>query len=31
MARHYGDLESVFKPLARKYPHILYVPGNHEY
>jgi predicted phosphodiesterase len=31
MARHYEDLESVFKPLARKYRHILYVPGNHEY
>ena len=30
-ARYYGDLESVFKPLARKYRHILYVPGNHEY
>lgn len=31
MARHYVNLESVFKPLAKKYPHILYVPGNHEY
>jgi predicted phosphodiesterase len=31
MARHYPDLESVFKPLARKYHHILYIPGNHEY
>ena len=31
MARHYEDLESVFKPLAKKYRHILYVPGNHEY
>jgi Icc-related predicted phosphoesterase len=31
MARHYEDLASVFKPLARKYRHILYVPGNHEY
>ena len=31
MARHYEDLVSVFKPLARKYRHILYVPGNHEY
>src|SRR5450631_642840 len=31
MARHYEDLESVFKPLARKYRHVLYVPGNHEY
>jgi predicted phosphodiesterase len=31
MARHYADLESVFKPLVRKYRHILYVPGNHEY
>ena len=31
MARHYADLESVFRPLAKKYRHILYVPGNHEY
>jgi predicted phosphodiesterase len=31
MARHYSDLESVFKPLVEKYRHILYVPGNHEY
>lgn len=31
MARHYGDLENVFERLARKYRHILYVPGNHEY
>lgn len=31
MARHYEDLQSVFKLLARKYGHILYVPGNHEY
>ena len=31
MARHYEDLENAFKPLARKYRHILYVPGNHEY
>jgi len=31
MARDYEDLENVFKPLARKYRHILYVPGNHEY
>ncbi len=31
MARYYEDLESVFRPLARKYRHILYVPGNHEY
>jgi predicted phosphodiesterase len=31
MARHYSNLESVFKPLARKYRHILYVSGNHEY
>jgi predicted phosphodiesterase len=31
MARHYEDLANVFKPLARKYRHILYVPGNHEY
>jgi len=30
-ARYYEDLENVFKPLARKYRHILYVPGNHEY
>ena len=28
MARHYEDLTSVFKPLARKYRHILYVPGE---
>ncbi len=31
MARQYEDLASVFKPLAQKYPHVLYVPGNHEY
>jgi predicted phosphodiesterase len=31
MARCYEDLEGVFKPLTRKYRHILYVPGNHEY
>ena len=31
MARHYANLEGVFKPLAKKYRHILYVPGNHEY
>jgi predicted phosphodiesterase len=31
MARDYANLESVFKPLAKKYRHILYVPGNHEY
>lgn len=31
MARDYRNLESVFTPLARKYRHILYVPGNHEY
>jgi predicted phosphodiesterase len=31
MARRYADLERVFKPLAKKYRHILYVPGNHEY
>ena len=31
MARQYEDLENVFKLLARKYRHILYVPGNHEY
>jgi predicted phosphodiesterase len=30
-ARYYEALESVFKPLAKKYRHILYVPGNHEY
>jgi predicted phosphodiesterase len=30
-ARYYDDLASVFTPLARKYRHILYVPGNHEY
>jgi predicted phosphodiesterase len=30
-ARYYEDLENVFKPLARKYRHMLYVPGNHEY
>jgi hypothetical protein len=28
----YGtSLESVFRPLAKKYHHILYVPGNHQY
>ena len=31
MARHYEDLENVFRLLVRKYRHILYVPGNHEY
>jgi hypothetical protein len=31
IARDYEDLASVFKPLAAKYRHILYVPGNHEY
>lgn len=31
MARHGENLESVFRPLAEKYRHILYVPGNHEY
>ena len=31
MAQQYGELESVFKPLASKYRRILYVPGNHEY
>jgi hypothetical protein len=31
MARQYEDLENVFKLLARKYRHIRYVPGNHEY
>jgi predicted phosphodiesterase len=31
MAQHYGELESVFEPLASKYKRILYVPGNHEY
>jgi predicted phosphodiesterase len=30
-ARDYATLESTFAPLARKYRHILYVPGNHEY
>jgi predicted phosphodiesterase len=30
-ARYYEALESVFKPLSKKYRHILYVPGNHEY
>jgi predicted phosphodiesterase len=31
MARYYEDLESVFKALVKKYRHILYIPGNHEY
>ena len=31
MAGQYEDLASVFGPLAQKYRHILYVPGNHEY
>jgi predicted phosphodiesterase len=31
MARYYENLASVFEPLASKYRHILYVPGNHEY
>src|SRR5207248_2972323 len=31
MARHYENLASVFEPLATKYRHILYVPGNHEF
>jgi predicted phosphodiesterase len=31
MARQYEDLASVFRPLAQKYPRVLYVPGNHEY
>jgi hypothetical protein len=31
MARHYEDLASVFEPLAKKYRHILYVPGNEYY
>jgi predicted MPP superfamily phosphohydrolase len=31
MARYYESLASVFEPLAIKYRHILYVPGNHEY
>jgi len=31
MARRYEDLENVFQPLARKFRHIVYVPGNHEY
>jgi predicted phosphodiesterase len=30
-AQRYETLASTFTPLARKYPHILYVPGNHEY
>jgi predicted MPP superfamily phosphohydrolase len=30
-ARYYENLESVFRPLAKKYRQILYVPGNHEY
>jgi len=28
MARHSANLESVFKPHAKKYRHILYVPGE---
>ena len=31
MARHYANLESLFKPLAKKCRHILYVPGNYDY
>ena len=30
-ARRYETLAAAFEPLARKYPHVLYVPGNHEY
>ena len=29
MARYYESLASGFEPLAIKYRHILYVPGNH--
>jgi predicted phosphodiesterase len=31
MARSYDELASVFQALARRYRHIVYVPGNHEY
>jgi len=31
MAGHYETLVRTFAPLADKYPHVLYVPGNHEY
>ena len=31
VAREYEDLQRVFRPMAAKYPRILYVPGNHEY
>jgi predicted phosphodiesterase len=31
MARYYENLARVFQPLATKYRHIVYVPGNHEY
>src|SRR5205814_1727426 len=31
MAGRPANLQSVFEPLAKKYRHILYVPGNHEY
>jgi predicted phosphodiesterase len=30
-ARDYDTLASTFAPLVRKYRHVLYVPGNHEY
>jgi predicted phosphodiesterase len=30
-ARDYPTLASTFAPLVRKYRHVLYVPGNHEY
>lgn len=30
-ARHFETLANTFRPLAQKYRHILYVPGNHEY
>src|SRR5579862_7134366 len=30
-ARDYPALRNVFEPLAGKYRHVLYVPGNHEY
>jgi predicted phosphodiesterase len=30
-ARDYDALAGTFAPLARKYRHVLYVPGNHEY
>jgi predicted MPP superfamily phosphohydrolase len=30
-ARHFESLANTFRPLAEKYRHIVYVPGNHEY